>query len=183
LRLPKLNKILTMENYIFFHRNGECRKAKADPSRPDTWPFAKDKIREVHQDCTEMFLLTPCSPRQSGEGSGVRIESVNLQKLLDCISDRYKEKLTLDFALSLMGMSKSRFCAFFRTGIGMSYIAYINKERIKKAIPLLLETNQTVEAIGFDCGFDSPSHFYKCFKEQCGVSPAKFRVEQRQTEC
>ena len=52
-----------MENYIFFHRTGQCRKAKADPSRPETWPFAKDEIREVHQDCTELFLKRAVIPR------------------------------------------------------------------------------------------------------------------------
>ena len=30
------------------------------------------------------------------------------------------------------------------------------------------------EAIGFDCGFDSP--FYKCFKKHYGISPARYRV-------
>jgi len=42
-----------MENYIFFHRTGKFRMAKADPSRPETWPFAEDEIKEVHQDCTK----------------------------------------------------------------------------------------------------------------------------------
>jgi len=43
---------------------------------------------------------------------------------------------------------------------------------------MLRETDLTVEAVGFDCGFDSPPSFYKCFKEHFGMSPARYRVEK-----
>ena len=165
-----------MENYIFFHRTGKFRMAKADPSRPETWPFAKDEIKEVHQDCTELFL-TPCTPSPFWRGGrGERSESQNLQKLLEAIADRYKEKLNVDFALQKMNMSKSRFHAFFRQETGMTFVAYINRVRVEHAARLLLETDLKSEAVGFDCGFDSPSHFYKCFKEHYGMSPARYRV-------
>jgi len=186
-----------MRNYIFLSLTGESREKAADPLRPETWAFDEKNINRVFLDCTEMFLITPPSPLlphprplsgsergdKGEEVQGVRRESVNLQKLLNCIADRYKEKLTFDLALSIMGMSKSRFCLFFRNQTGMSYIAYINKERIKNAVPLLLETDLPVEAVGYDCGFDSPPSFYKCFKEHCGMSPAKFRAGQRRVEC
>jgi len=177
-----------MENYIFFHRNGECRITKADPARPETWPYQQEEIRDVHQDCTELFLKRAVIPRLTRDPLTVRFaapamtegnkESENLQKLLEYIADHYKEKLSVDFALEKMNMGKSRFHAFFRSQTGMSFVTYINKERIKKALPLLLETNQTIETIGFDCGFDSPSHFYKCFKEHYGMSPARYRAEK-----
>ena len=105
--------------------------------------------------------------------------SCGFKELLNYIADRYKEKLTFDLALSVMGMSKSRFCVFFRNQTGMTYIAYINRERIKNAVPLLLETDLPVETVGYDCGFDSPPSFYKCFKEHYGVSPARFRAREK----
>ena len=173
-----------MEKYIFFNLKGECCEKEAHPSRPETLPFPREEIKHVFLNCTGLFL-TPYTPSPKWRGGwGVRSELENLQKLLDYIADRYKEKLTFDFALSMMGMSKSRFCVFFRNQTGMTYIAYINKVRIGKAVPLLLETNLTVEAIGFDCGFDSPPNFYKCFKKHFGMSPARFRMwkgQQRAT--
>jgi len=170
-----------MRNYLFFSRTGESREKEADPSRPETWPFDAKEIKKIFLDCTLLFLTTDPSLIERRE-PGERTESIHFQKLLNCIADRYKEKLTLDFALSVMGMSKSRFSVFFRNRTGMTYIAYINKERIKKAIPMLLDTNLPVEAIGFDCGFDSPPSFYKCFKKHFGVSPARYRSIRRSSE-
>jgi AraC-like DNA-binding protein len=154
----------------------------------------RNEIREVYLDCTELFLScfgrSEAKTRNPHNNLGIRGDSESssrrddkvkpqelkkLQELLDCIAGRYKEKWKIDFTLSKMGMSKSRFCDFFRYNTGMSFVAYINKVRVGKAACLLLETNQTVEAIGYDCGFDSPSSFYKCFKSHYGMSPGEFR--------
>jgi transcriptional regulator GlxA family with amidase domain len=190
-----------MKNYIFFHKDGRCRRQEADPSRPETLPFQRDEIRKVYLDCTEQFLFprysvlgqpvagnrrkerhceTKYSSTTNSAANGLpyrQHDLVKLQELLDCIAVRYKEKLTFDFALSMMSMSKSRFCDFFRHNTGISFVACINKVRTEKAACLLMETELTVESIGYDCGFDSPSSFYKCFKAHYGVSPARFRGE------
>ena len=164
-----------MGYYIFLNRYGERCEKEADPSRPETWPFAKEEIKDVYLNCTKLFL-TSSSPLQDLKNN--RPEFDKLRELLDYISVRYKEKLTFDFALSVMGMSKSRFCVFFKNQTGMSYIAYINKVKVEQAALLLNETDLKTESIGYDCGFDSPPSFFKCFKKHYGVSPARFRVER-----
>ena len=160
-----------MKMYYFFRQNGESCAVEADPSRPETWPYPREEIERVHLDCTELFLS--CSGSLSN-----RRESEKFRELLGCIAVRYKEKLTFDFALSVMGMGKSRFCEFFRSRTGMSFVAYINKVRVEQAARLLIETNLTSEAVGFDCGFDSPSNFFRCFNAHFGISPARFKAER-----
>lgn len=157
-----------MRKYIFFHKSGGYCRTEAEFSRLETWPYRREEIKEVYLDCTGLFLSRPVSVTN-------RHESERLRELLDCITARYKEKLKLDFALDRMRMEKSRFCEFFRNQTGMSFVAYINKVRIEQAARLVVETDEKLETIGFDCGFDSPSHFYKCFKEHYEVSPGRLR--------
>jgi len=175
-----------MRNYLFSSRNGEIREKEADPSRPETWPFPREEIGKVQLDCTELFL-TPCSSFRPhplplsiiGEGLGVGSESKKLRDLLNNIATGYMEKLSLNFALEKMGIEKSRFCELFRQETGMTFVAYINKVRVGHAARMLIENDLKAEAVGYDCGFASPSHFYKCFKEHYGVSPARYRVREK----
>ena len=52
---------------------------------------------------------------------------------------------------------------------------YINQERLKYAVYLLAQTDREILDICECCGFSNVSHFYHLFREQFGVSPAKFR--------
>ena len=113
-----------MPCFYFINQNGEACIAQADPSRPETWPCKREEIRQVWSDCTDMFLQHALP---NSDSYGLK----QLKELLEYITHNYKEKITLPLALSKMGMSKSRFCVFFREQTGMTLIAYINKVRIE----------------------------------------------------
>lgn len=51
------------------------------------------------------------------------------------------------------------------------YLALIDKAKI-----LLLGTSKPVSEIGYDLGFEHPSHFTKLFKSKTGKSPREFRL-------
>ncbi|MFC5046651.1 helix-turn-helix domain-containing protein [Aquimarina hainanensis] len=57
-----------------------------------------------------------------------------------------------------------------------SFSSYINEYRIKEATHLLEhQPKLTIEAIGYECGFNSKSTFYATFKKITGMTPASFR--------
>ena len=58
---------------------------------------------------------------------------------------------------------------------GKTPTQYINQERLKYAVYLLAQTDREILDICECCGFSNVSHFYHLFREQFGVSPAKFR--------
>lgn len=58
---------------------------------------------------------------------------------------------------------------------GMTVTEYINDLRINYASNLLLNTNTPVIEIGYSCGFQSLSNFYKAFGKVHGQSPTSFR--------
>ena len=56
---------------------------------------------------------------------------------------------------------------------------YINDQRIQYAVTRLIESNDTVEKISFDCGFCSRRNFIRQFKSRKGATPSELRLRHR----
>lgn len=63
----------------------------------------------------------------------------------------------------------------FKNRIGSSPKKYVSQLRIKKAKIMLSETTLPISEICGCCGIQSQSYLTKMFREQFGVTPAKFR--------
>lgn len=62
--------------------------------------------------------------------------------------------------------------------LGKSFPVFINEYKILEAKVMIKESrNLTLEAIGYECGFNSKSTFYTTFKKVTGTTPAKYREQ------
>jgi AraC-like DNA-binding protein len=62
--------------------------------------------------------------------------------------------------------------------LGKSFTWFVNEYRINEASKMLLATNNlTIEAIGFEVGFNSRSTFFSAFKKLKGTTPALFQQQ------
>lgn len=60
--------------------------------------------------------------------------------------------------------------------MNISFSNYLNQNRIKEAQHIIKNNpNYSLEAISFDCGFNSKSAFYAAFKKHTGQTPSKYR--------
>ena len=59
--------------------------------------------------------------------------------------------------------------------MGVSFIDYVNKLRIEKAIKLLTETEMNVNEIAYEVGINSPNYFSILFKKITKYSPNEYR--------
>ena len=82
---------------------------------------------------------------------------------------------TLYDAAKNMSMSYSYFSRRFKSEFNTSFSKYLTGVRIQKSVELLSSTAMSVSAIALACGFSNLSHFTKCFKEEKGITPNKFR--------
>jgi len=61
---------------------------------------------------------------------------------------------------------------------GKSFPVFINEYKISEAKSMIVHGNNfTLEAIGYECGFNSKSTFYTTFKKVTGTTPAKYRQQ------
>ncbi len=60
--------------------------------------------------------------------------------------------------------------------LGKSFTVLVNEHRIHAAQELIrFERNMKLEAVGYDCGFNSVSTFYAAFRKVTGTTPAKYK--------
>ena len=122
----------------------------------------------------EILLLQIC------EALG-NLKEINSYKNPTWISD-LKELLHYDTSnLSLMYLSEQlgvHPVHISRTApkhLSMSLGQYIRQNKIKKAIPLLLDFNFTLTEITYELGFSDQSHFNRVFKSHFHINPGNYR--------
>jgi transcriptional regulator GlxA family with amidase domain len=49
--------------------------------------------------------------------------------------------------------------------------------RLKHARMLLLKTDESINEIAYKSGFETPSHFIRCFKKHFELPPQQFRQQ------
>ena len=84
--------------------------------------------------------------------------------------------VTLETAAENASMSYSHFSRVFKETFKMTFSKYITRLKVEKSIPLLTNTDLSITDIAMECGFSNLSHFVKCFKEEKGITPNKFRT-------
>lgn len=104
--------------------------------------------------------------------------SLQLKKLFEHIQRNHADKLSVDEAARLVGMSASQLMKNFKRVAGMTFVSYVNHVRLANGARLLRETGRTVAEIACEVGFSDQSYFDKRFKRAFGTSPMKFRSER-----
>ena len=63
----------------------------------------------------------------------------------------------------------------FHSVKGKTITETIHSMRVKSAKTLLMETDDTIDRISTECGFDNPGYFRRIFRRNEGMSPVKYR--------
>lgn len=83
--------------------------------------------------------------------------------------------------MHLTGFSSEYIARTFKKHYKMTPIQFLTNVRMNYASNLLKYSNEEIVIISENCGFDSLSHFYRVFKKYKGISPAKYRVENKES--
>ena len=95
------------------------------------------------------------------------------------IEKHFDERIDFKKIACHCALSYSHYLRRFKDISGMTPSKYQMKCRIKTAVKLLLNTNETVLSIGIACGFYDSSHFVREFIKEKRLSPTDFRKEQK----
>ena len=96
------------------------------------------------------------------------------------IEENATRGITVSDVMTFQQTSRVTFERQFQAAVGCTPGDYIRQIKVGKAKSLLLETTQSIEAIGKTCGYLSPAKFSSFFKRAVGMSPATFRQRNQQ---
>lgn len=91
------------------------------------------------------------------------------------IDTHFSEQIKVADLAALFNYSQYHFSRLFKVEVGIAPHQYLLNRRILEAKRMLANTRGTVEAIAFDCGFNSISHFIRAFKSATDLTPNEFR--------
>ena len=146
--------------------------------------YEQDSFYAVMKFFTILYELSRCEGARSLSSSPfARVEthsdSRRIQMIQQYINQNYKQDIRLGVVSQMAGMSPVAFSRFFKTRTGKSLSEYIIDVRLGYAANLLIDTNNTVADICYDCGFNNLSNINRIFKKKKNCSPKEFRENFR----
>lgn len=100
-----------------------------------------------------------------------------INKVCQFIQKNADETLSLKKVASLVSLSESAFCKFFKRLTGKTYSDYVNEVRIGRACERLLDTDKTIAEAAYASGFESLTYFNRVFLRKKGLTPKQYRKQ------
>lgn len=88
--------------------------------------------------------------------------------------DNFQNEIDLNMVASLIGMTPTSFCRYFKKHTTKSFHTVLNEIRIGHACKLLIENRMNISGICRESGFNNISNFNEQFKKLKGLTPGQF---------
>jgi|GEM_PF-1882143 len=104
------------------------------------------------------------------------IAPARLRRVLDHVEAHLGEEIGLPELAALAELSACHFSRSFKQAMGVGPRRYLLRRRVARARALLDQTDAPLAGIALTLGFADQSHFTHVFRQETGVTPARFRA-------
>jgi AraC-like DNA-binding protein len=102
-------------------------------------------------------------------------ETLRMQKVHDFVSENFKTDIKLSAIAAHVNMAEAAFCRYFKKRANKTFSQFVSNVRVGHACKLLEASQLNIAEVGFECGFNTLSHFNKQFKEIVGSTPSQYK--------
>ena len=135
--------------------------------------------REIHANAELLKLLYALSDCRESHTNSASTNNSGILSVITYINTNYNKNITLDGLAKISGYSKSRFSHLFSEITGTTPVKYQNQIRLRTAVQMLTDTENTISDIAYACGFSDALYFSRIFKRIYGVSATEYRKNKR----
>lgn len=101
--------------------------------------------------------------------------SERIEKVYNYIKLNHKKKIKVEDAAKIINMTVISFSRLIKQRTGKTFVEFLNELRLGYATRRLIETNEDISEICFNCGFNNISNFNRIFKKKQNCTPSEFR--------
>ena len=102
-------------------------------------------------------------------------ESERMDKVLDFLIKNFSTNISRADAAMVSNMSENAFSRYFSQRTRKTFAHYVNELRLSHAAKLLIEKNESIAGVCYDCGFNNLSNFNRQFRLMYNTSPLSYR--------
>ncbi|WP_167571985.1 helix-turn-helix domain-containing protein [Aquimarina algiphila] len=206
LESRKKGDIQVSTGKVLFYNEGElhCNKHTLFPSKNLNIELSNDffKNNDIYLDCNKLSNKTPFSSyfkliniyhelsindlHTSNSICNIlytlfTYEEVKnkpnwLEKLIEIIEDRWNEFIPLQELASILNVHPVTISKYFRRYQHGTIGDFMRIVKLKRAFTFLLNSEDSITEIAYNCGFSDQSHMTKVFKAYVGFTPKGIRL-------
>jgi AraC-like DNA-binding protein len=157
--------------------DAECT-ARLLPTMDRLWEtFGARRLWSLMQLLEEMAPARDAAPLTSVGYAPVvtHRDSERLNRAIRYMNSHLTSPLQLTDVAGEAGLSPQAFSRFFHKFMGVGFVEYVSSLRISLACRYLLETDKTIAAICYICGFNNLSNFNRQFLRHKKTTPKEFK--------
>ncbi|MEN8168438.1 MAG: helix-turn-helix domain-containing protein [Pseudomonadota bacterium] len=111
--------------------------------------------------------------------SARQVEDAVIRKCQSWIAEHYEQESPVAAMVELSGLAERSFKRRFAKATGLSPMDYVHTLRLEEAKQILETTDQPIEAVANEVGYEDASFFGRLFRRKVGVTPAQYRKRFR----
>ncbi|MCZ8517901.1 MULTISPECIES: AraC family transcriptional regulator [Paenibacillus] len=141
------------------------QKCKGTGFRYKLYLYLIDLLTRIHQ------------AKDAAAAPSAQALSNPVQYAIDDMTLHYQNPLAVEDLCREFLISPRHFQRKFKEATGTTYTKMLQDIRIHRSCELLMDTDWSVQTIALEVGVHDMKHFYRLFKERCGVTPHDFRCQ------
>ena len=101
-------------------------------------------------------------------------------KMIAYIDENYKQKIELEDIAKIGGYNVNYTSQFFKRQLGVSFLEYVLRLRLREATVSLANSTDSVAHIAINCGFADIKAFNVAFKKHFHTTPSEYRKQAKE---
>jgi len=105
------------------------------------------------------------------------LDEYRMHLVKEYIYNNFKKKIRISELASLVSMTETSFCRYYKSRTLKSLTQTLNEIRVSYACELLKSRDHNITDACYESGFSNPAYFSRAFKKIVGISPTQYKQQ------